>query len=129
MGAFATAVKTAGEDMAARQAKQDQAFRAKAPLSVELANQEAGKRLQGHTHMAYMLGKHMRRARPQHKLETELGYSPAEINELEAAPGREIMIPMGKKADDPVPVPRSLGMRMSGFPSPAPAATPTAKPA
>jgi hypothetical protein len=91
-------MKAAGEDFKERQALQDTAFRQHAPLSADIAMQEGSKRLKNHEHMAYMLGRHLRKQRPASELETSLGYSPEELDDLDAAPGREIMIPMSKKS-------------------------------
>ena len=103
MGTFANSVralvKAGGEDWEQNLAAQEDRFRQKAPLSADIAMDEAARRLKKYQEMASMLGYAMRKARPQSDIEKEISgdLAPSELSSLEGSPGREIVFKVPEK--------------------------------
>ena len=104
MGAFAEGVRAltkAGEENWERNlATQEERFRKKAPLSADIAMDEAARRLKKYQDMAYQLGYKMRKNKPQSDIEKEISgdLEPKELSSLESSPGREIIFKVPEKA-------------------------------
>jgi hypothetical protein len=104
MGDFADKVcsltKTSAEDWERNLAEQEARFRSKAPLSADIAMDEAARRLQHYQELAFRMGYTMRKNRPQSDIEKEVSgnFSPDELSKLEGSPGREIVFRVPEKA-------------------------------
>lgn len=103
MGTFATGVRAlvkAGDiDWEKNLAAQEERFRQKAPLSSDIAMDEASRRLKKYQELASMIGYAMRKSRPQSELEKEISgdLSPGDLSSLEGSPGREIVFKVPEK--------------------------------
>jgi len=101
MGEFAEQVKrlhkqAAEGDWEGELAHQEARFRAKEPLSQDLAVQEAARRLKKYQQLAWAVGYAARKSRPPSELEEEVfeDLEPGNLKNLEASPGREVVIPL-----------------------------------
>ena len=103
MGTFANSVralvKAGGEDWEQNLASQEARFRQKAPLSADIAMDEAARRLKKYQELAHTLGYMMRKARPQSEIEKEISgdLAPGELSSLGGSPGREIVFKVPEK--------------------------------
>jgi hypothetical protein len=104
MGTFADSVSAltkAGDavDWEQNLAAQEERFRKKAPLSSDIAMDEASRRLKKYQDLASMIGYAMRKARPQSEIEKEISgdLAPGDLSSLEGSPGREIVFKVPEK--------------------------------
>jgi len=103
MGTFAESVrdlmKMGGEDWEQSLAAQQERFRKVAPLSSDVAMDEAARRMKKYQEIAYTLGYAMRKNRPQSEIEKEISgdLAPSELSSLEGSPGREIVFKVPEK--------------------------------
>lgn len=102
MGAFADSVRRlnkSGADWKDELAAQEDRFRRVAPLSSDVAMDEAASRVRKYQELARMLGYTLRKQRGQTSIEKELfgALDPKGLAKLESAPGREVMIRLPAK--------------------------------